>query len=141
MGKMTGYSLKEFVSLSPSEVVALVYSEDRKEFFDRFKDRLEGTQAESSYEFRAVRKDGSIVWLEAYATLIEYNGQPAVQATFLNIDKRKKVEEACTKQASLIDLSPDAIIVKNIDETITFWNAGAEKLYGLYKRRSNWQKN
>ena len=136
MGKMTGYSLKEFLSLSPSEVVALIYTVDRKEFFDRFKDRLEGKQAESTYEFRGVRKDGSIVWLEAYASLIEYNGQPAVQATFLNISDRKKIEEACTKQASLIDLSPDAIIVKNVDDTITFWNAGAEKLYGYTKKEA-----
>ena len=54
-------------------------------------------QAENTYEFRAVRKDGSIIWLEAFATLIEYNGKPAVQSMFLNIDKRKKAEEALKK--------------------------------------------
>ncbi|HUK85334.1 MAG TPA: PAS domain-containing sensor histidine kinase [Candidatus Acidoferrum sp.] len=97
MGKILGYSLAEFTSLSSSEVTALVYFEDRTIFFNRFKDRLEGKQAENTYEFRAVRKDGSIIWLEAYATLIEYNGKPAVQSMFLNIDKRKKVEEALRK--------------------------------------------
>ena len=97
MGKILGYSLAEFISLSSSKVVALVYPEDRSIFFNRFRDRLEGKQAESTYEFRAVRKDGSIIWLEAFATLIEYNGQPAVQSIFLNIDKRKKVEEALRK--------------------------------------------
>ena len=140
MGKMVGYSLEEFTSLSPSEVVALVYKEDQAIFFNRFRDRLEGKQAENTYEFRAVRKDGSIVWMEAFATLIEYNGQPAVQAMFLNINERKKVEEACTKQSSLIDLSPDAIIVKNLDGTITFWNAGAERLYGYSKEEAIGQK-
>jgi len=97
MGKILGYSLAEFTSLSSSEVAALVYFEDRAIFFNRFKDRLEGKQAENSFEFRAVRKDGSTIWLEAFATLIEYNGKPAVQAMFLNIDKRKKVEEALRK--------------------------------------------
>lgn len=94
MGKILGYSLAEFTSRSSSEVEALVYFEDRAVFFNRFKDRLEGKEAENTYEFRAVRKDGSIIWLEAFATLIEYNGKPAVQSMFLNIDKRKKVEEA-----------------------------------------------
>ena len=94
MGKILGYSLAEFTSRSSSEVEALVYFEDRAVFFNRFKDRLEGKEAENVYEFRAVRKDGSIIWLEAFATLIEYNGKPAVQSMFLNIDKRKKVEEA-----------------------------------------------
>ena len=61
MGKMVGYSLEEFTSLSPSEVVALVYKEDQAIFFNRFRDRLDGKQAENTYEFRAVRKDGSIV--------------------------------------------------------------------------------
>ena len=97
MGKILGYSLEEFTSLSPSEVMGLVYPEDQAIFFNRFKDRLEGKQAENTYEFRAVRKDGSIIWLEAFATLIEYNGQPAVQSMFLNIDKRKKVEDAFRK--------------------------------------------
>ena len=78
--------------------------------------------------------------MEAFATLIEYNGQPAVQSMFLNINERKKVEEACTKQSSLIDLSPDAIIVKNLDGTITFWNAGSEKLYGYTKEEAIGQK-
>ena len=140
MGKMMGYSLEEFISLSSSEVTALVYKEDQAIFFSRFRDRLEGKQPENTYEFRAVRKDGSVVWMEAFATLIEYNGQPAVQAMFLNINERKKVEEACTKQSSLIDLSPNAIIVNDLDGTITFWNTGAEKLYGYTKEEAIGQK-
>jgi len=34
------------------------------------------------------------------------------------------------KQASLIDLSPDAIMVRGFEGAITFWGLGAEKLYG-----------
>ncbi len=52
---------------------------------------------------------------------------------FEDITERKKSEEAVARQAELIDLSPDAIIVRKLDGTITFWSKGAEKLYGLSK--------
>ena len=34
------------------------------------------------------------------------------------------------EQASLIDLAPDAIVVRNLDLTIRSWSKGAERLYG-----------
>jgi PAS domain S-box-containing protein len=44
--------------------------------------------------------------------------------------EREQAEETVRKQASLIDLSPDAIIINQLDGTISFWSKGAEKLYG-----------
>ena len=84
-------------AISSSEIGELIYHEDRAIFFDRFRNRLEGNQAKNSYEFRALRKDGSIVWMEAFATPIEYNGKPAVQAMFLDIDEHKKAQEVLIK--------------------------------------------
>ena len=49
---------------------------------------------------------------------------------FRDITERKITEAAIQRQAELIDLSPDAIIVKMLDGNITFWSKGAEKLYG-----------
>jgi PAS domain S-box-containing protein len=47
--------------------------------------------------------------------------------------ERKKAEEAIKRQAELINLSPDAIIVRTLDGNISFWSTGAEKLYGWTK--------
>ncbi len=50
--------------------------------------------------------------------------------------EREQAAETLRKQAELIDLSPDAIIVKELDDTITFWSKGAEKLYGWTKEEA-----
>lgn len=42
----------------------------------------------------------------------------------------KMIEQTLQKQARLIDLSPSATIVRELDGTIIFWSRGAESLYG-----------
>jgi PAS domain S-box-containing protein len=46
------------------------------------------------------------------------------------IEERQQAEQTIRYQAHLIDVSTDAIYVMNRDQTITFWNRGAENLYG-----------
>ncbi|AYQ27666.1 MULTISPECIES: PAS domain S-box protein [unclassified Polaromonas] len=51
--------------------------------------------------------------------------------------ERRRAQEAARQaaaklreQASLLDRAQDAIMVRNLDRTIRFWNKGAERLYG-----------
>ncbi|MBE9006444.1 response regulator [Fortiea sp. LEGE XX443] len=46
------------------------------------------------------------------------------------IAERLQVEEKIREQAALLDVTSDAIIVKDVDNQICFWNSGAEHLYG-----------
>jgi PAS domain S-box-containing protein len=95
-----------------------------------------------SHEYCSTTVDGNPYWVEIVATpLTDGNGNitSAVEIC-VDITERKKTEEAFKTQVALIDLSPDAIIVKNRDEKITFWNTGAEKLYGYTKEEALGQK-
>ena len=40
------------------------------------------------------------------------------------INERKRDEEELTRHAALIDLSPDGIMARQLDGTITFWSRG-----------------
>jgi PAS domain S-box-containing protein len=44
--------------------------------------------------------------------------------------ENRRAGEAIRRQAALLDLAPDAILVRAMDGTIVFWNRGAEVLYG-----------
>lgn len=46
------------------------------------------------------------------------------------IAERLQVEEKIREQAALLDITSDAILVKDFDNQIRFWNPGAEHLYG-----------
>ncbi len=134
MGEMLGYSIDELISIPSSEVGKLIYHEDRAIFFNRFRNRLEGKQADNRYDFRGVRKDGSLVWLEALATPIKYNGQSAVQAMFLDIDERKKAEETIKKSEAryreLANFLPEIVFESDLTGRITFFNQRAFEITG-----------
>jgi len=59
-----------------------------------------------------------------------------VFAAAIDITEHLKNEETLRKQAALLDLSPDGIIIKKPEGTITFWSMGAEKLYGWTKAQA-----
>ena len=46
---------------------------------------------------------------------------------------RQLSEQKIREQAALLDIATDAIIVKNLENKILFWNQGAELLYGWNK--------
>jgi PAS domain S-box-containing protein/putative nucleotidyltransferase with HDIG domain len=93
LGYILGYTVEELLALPPEETVILVHPEDREFFFSRYRDRLEGKPTIPGYEFRGIRKDGSTCWLELHASLVDYQGRPAVQAVFVDITERKQAEE------------------------------------------------
>jgi PAS domain S-box-containing protein len=53
-----------------------------------------------------------------------------------DITLRREGEKERRQQAALLELSRDAIFVRDFDDKITFWNRGAEDTYGWTKEKS-----
>ena len=133
-GKTLGYSSEELTSLSPEEIMNLVYHEDRAVFFKRMENRLRGEPAEACFEFRAVRKDGSLIWLSSLANRVDYNGQPAVQGMFLDINESKKAAEILSESEQryreLANCLPDIVFEIDLKGNVEFANERATKISG-----------
>jgi PAS domain S-box-containing protein len=49
------------------------------------------------------------------------------------IQERKLAEAELQKRTQMLDFANDTIIIRNLDDTITYWNQGAARLYGWEK--------
>ncbi|MEH1851291.1 MAG: response regulator [Nostoc sp.] len=66
--------------------------------------------------------------------------QAALRDQQAALRERKLAEEKIREQAALLDVTTDAICVRDLNNQIIFWNKGAETLYG-WKATEAWGKN
>jgi len=88
-------------------------------------DRWEG-------ELVHARRDGTqVVVASRWALQRDESGRPvAILETNNDITERKRAEEALREKASLLDLTHDTVFARGMDDVITYWNHGAQQMYG-----------
>jgi PAS domain S-box-containing protein len=85
-----------------------------------------------SVEIEIRRGAGESSYLLASATplfLEDGNVRGAVGA-FFDVTGRKQLENLLRERADLLELATEAIMVRDLNGVLQFWNAGAEALYG-----------
>src|SRR6185295_989293 len=83
-------------------------------------------------EMKNRAKDGSYYWVDTtIVPFLNSEGKPyQYVAIRSDITERKRGEVQIREQAALLDQAQDAILVRDLEQTILFWNKGAERIYG-----------
>jgi diguanylate cyclase (GGDEF)-like protein/PAS domain S-box-containing protein len=91
--ELTGYTEQELLDMYSLD---LVHPEDREMVR---KKAIEGLKGQSSlpYEYRFIKKDGSIIWVLEKVTSTEYKGKRAAVGSLMDITEYKRLGEALEK--------------------------------------------
>ena len=123
---LLGYERDELLGL---EVAQFVAPEDREMVIAQI-----SSGSEAAYEHRALRKDGSTVYVEACARQVQFKGLECRVTALRDISERKRVEQELREREhmirALVDNSQDWIWAIDINAVHTFCSASIEGILG-----------
>ena len=112
--------------VSPEDAIARhvvgigVHPDDKALVQGRIRARIRGDEKSSHYEFRLLRPDGRVIWVECLASRIIWDGAPAQLATYHDVTARKQTEEALKRSerlfATVFQNSPDQMALSTLRE-------------------------
>ncbi|HWA86588.1 MAG TPA: response regulator [Opitutus sp.] len=113
------------------DVFAHVHPDDRGMVRDRFY-RTARTGADGRVQYRLVRGDGGIRYVDAQVNAVRDPRGALTQVIIVARDEteRREAEEQIHQQAELLDRAQDAILMRDLNDRITYWNQSASRIYG-----------
>jgi PAS domain S-box-containing protein len=127
--RMLGYSEAELTMMTPLD---MTHPDDLKSCAPLLERLDKGEIQVCTMEKRYVKKNGELMWVSLTASVIrDQQGRPVHGLGMIeNITERRLAAQKLAEQAALLDLAHDAIIVRDPEGRIIFWNRGAEDTYG-----------
>ncbi|MEG4054658.1 MULTISPECIES: PAS domain S-box protein [unclassified Microcoleus] len=116
---------KDDLELLPPESARAIMAKDRQ---------VMATGITETYEEDVSDGEKTATFFTTKAPWRDGNGNIlGIIATTRDISDRKKVEQTLRQTLEILDLASNSIIIRDMDDRITYWNQGAEKLYGWTK--------
>jgi PAS domain S-box-containing protein len=148
--RLHGYAPEEVLDMESVLPLLSLVSQDRA--VATAKDLMAGTRQSWRGERQDLLRAGQPFWVEEHATLIDWDGGPAIQSTIVDLSDRKQTEkrlrdarddleirvadrtrelaDAAALYRSLVNHIPLCVLRKSVDGEITFVNRALCELFG-----------
>jgi PAS domain S-box-containing protein len=130
--RLTGYPAEELVGKTFEQTT---YVGDIPATATWIRQHLKQQAAPRYHRFRALRKDGKVVWTEASMEAIVWDGRPAVIGVFTDLTERMGLDHALRRSEelhrALVTHAQEGILVVQ-DGCIVFANPKADRLIGAH---------
>lgn len=126
--RIFGYSAAETIGRS----MRMLFPADRLDEESKILTRLKRGERTDHFETVRIRKDGRRIDMSITLSPICDGGGKVIGASKVarDITERKRTEAAAAHLAAIVHSTDDAIIGKDLNNLITSWNLGAERLFG-----------
>lgn len=125
-----GYEVDEIIGMQWKNVV---YPDDIPMVRENIRKRESGQIDSIRYEFRGLKKNKEVLWIEAYGTRTTIGGKPTAIGTQLDITERKRLEAALLESENRFrDLSEKSVvgIYLHQDGVFAYVNPAFAKMHG-----------
>ncbi|UCE09954.1 MAG: PAS domain S-box protein [Candidatus Thorarchaeota archaeon] len=133
-GRMVGYSPIEILEMPGRVAWNIIHEEDQSYLLELADRRRRGEEIEMPYRYRLVHSNGDVKYVEAFSSRVEYEGRDALQVLIIDITERHLAEtelrESEERLRRLIDTSPDAITVSDIEGNFTMASLRTAAIHG-----------
>jgi PAS domain S-box-containing protein len=121
MCAITGYSADEMLKM---RILDITHPDDRKKDWEEFQRVVKGEAPDYRLEKRYIRKDGSVIWVNANVTIIrDVAGQPVrTIAAIEDITERKASEQQIRQLSQAVEQTPISIILTDTKGYIHYVN-------------------
>lgn len=132
MTQLLGYPQEQLVGKELFEIGLLKDEVASQAMFRKLKQSHEVRYEDLPLESR----EGQRREVEVVANLYRENGHDVIQCNIRDITERRVAEREIAEQTRMLDLTQDAIIVRDVKGRIRYWNHGAEELYGWSRKEA-----
>jgi two-component system cell cycle sensor histidine kinase/response regulator CckA len=132
--EMFGYDTPE--DFIENQIYGSVHPDDREMVMEYNQKRQKGEPIPSRYEFKGIKKDGAIIFVEVSATAIIYHGELCTLAYFRDITERKQALDALEHARLLLEAvieqsSVPMVVVNAPDLVVRYRNRAATEILGV----------